>query len=541
MGAFGGVDLIEAPWAIAIQLAATALLAVVGATGLLTAGRSKTVSGLLLGSAFTCLLAIPRPDTIESDLWFTLVLLTNGATGPLIVSAVLLWPPPAQPRGARMAWAAAIPVLLSGPLPAVVNQPSSTGCNNCARNVSAIVSAPDLWLLLAKLGLVSTVLWCLAAAVVLIVRLGDLPRMSRPAVGPALVAGLGISVLTVVAAVRAILAPGAQRDPGGQGGWLATCSLAVILALGIALSSLLRRLAVQRLTRRILTASPDAQTLRDSFAHLVGDPQLTFVLNPAEIRSGPGSLVVRRHGTAIAEIRFRPRFIEAADRLSDAVRSSILAIEYAAAMDALATEETALLESRQRIVRTGDETRRTVERNLHDGAQQRLVALSLQALAVERRPTTTDEVARKFHDAQRELAVGLDELRAIARGLFPAGLDVEGLVAALVEFRDHSPAPLTITVDGDPSRRPIEPLMAVFRLVVDTVTEAARPTAEVQLSLRCLPDRFEVRLNSLGSTEAAVSSATRHAADRFQALAGEVHIIAVGGDVVVEGWVPCGS
>jgi signal transduction histidine kinase len=450
----------------------------------------------------------------------------------------LLWPAPARPLAARVALLAAVPVLLSGLLPTLVYRPTAAGCNACARNVIAIASAPGLREFLLAAGLVANAVWCVPAATILLLRLIRLPRTARPAVGPVLVAGLGISMTTALVDTHVLTLPTVQTDRVVQLAWLTMCGLAAVMATGIAASSIVYRRAAQLLTRRVLTASPDAQTLRGSFADLVGDPDLQLVLNPVEPTGSGGSVAVVRRGATLAEIRFDPRFADAAPRLSDAVRSAALAVEYAAAQDALAREELVLLESRQRVVRTGDETRYAIERNLHDGAQQRLVALSLQALAVQRLATITTEVAALEH-ARQELAVALDELRSIAHGLFPTALHDDGLAAALLDFRNRSPVPLTVDISDLPELS-MDAAMAIYRLVVDTVAGVAGVATTVQASLIWSDNRLEVRLSS-GATQDDAFAATRHAADRLQALGGDVSLLLVEDGCDVQGWLPCGS
>jgi signal transduction histidine kinase len=95
-------------------------------------------------------------------------------------------------------------------------------------------------------------------------------------------------------------------------------------------------------------------------------------------------------------------------------------------------QEEELRASRQRIVAAGDEARRRLERNLHDGAQQRLVALSVSLRLAESRLATDPEAARPILTSARdELAHALEELRELARGIHPAVLTDRGLGPAL--------------------------------------------------------------------------------------------------------------
>ena len=105
--------------------------------------------------------------------------------------------------------------------------------------------------------------------------------------------------------------------------------------------------------------------------------------------------------------------------------------------------EEELRASRARIVEAGDEARRQLERNLHDGAQQRLVALSLSLRLAQSKLTTDPAAANAVLDSAREeLAAALDELRELARGIHPAVLTDRGLAAAVEALATRSPVPV---------------------------------------------------------------------------------------------------
>ena len=108
-------------------------------------------------------------------------------------------------------------------------------------------------------------------------------------------------------------------------------------------------------------------------------------------------------------------------------------------------QEEELRASRARIVKAGDEARRRLERNLHDGAQQRLVALSLSLrLAQTKVGTDPDAADAVLESAREELAAALDELRELARGIHPAVLTDRGLAAALEALASRLPIPVEI-------------------------------------------------------------------------------------------------
>ena len=141
--------------------------------------------------------------------------------------------------------------------------------------------------------------------------------------------------------------------------------------------------------------------------------------------------------------------------------------------NAQAREE--LTASRARIVQAGDAARRRLERNLHDGAQQRLVALALDAPngAGEARTSDPGAANELLDSASEELARALEELRELARGIHPAILTDRGLGAALEALAARATVP--VEVNGLPTERLPEPIeAAAFYVVAESLTNVAK-------------------------------------------------------------------
>ena len=132
-----------------------------------------------------------------------------------------------------------------------------------------------------------------------------------------------------------------------------------------------------------------------------------------------------------------------------------------------------LAASRTRIVEAGDAARRRLERDLHDGAQQRLVAVSLQMrlarARVDNDPTAAAEI---LDEAGEQLAQGLEQLRELARGIHPALLTDRGLKAALAALSSRAPFPVGLDVVDERFAQPVE--VAVYYLVSEALTNAAK-------------------------------------------------------------------
>jgi signal transduction histidine kinase len=521
-------------FAAAVQVVAVTLLAAVGVASLF--GRAgRTTSLLLVACAAVACLAVPAPEYLTNSLWFTTALATAGALAPILVCVTLLWPAPARTSARWLASLALIPTLLTGLIPTLLFEPRSAGCADCAENRLVIASVPGARDAVRSAGEIAVMIWCAAAIVLLLARLVRLPRTARFIVAPVLGAGLGIAAVTAGAAWHQWSLPTEETDRFAQLSWLALCTLAALLALGIAGNSLAYRLAASRLARHVLDANQTAGTLQKSYAELIGDPDLELVLNPADHAPPLGALRVVRDNTSLAEIRYGPRFADAAPRLREAVNATALAIEYAAAQDLLAHDQAVLVESRRRVVSTGDDTRYRIERNLHDGGQQRLVALALQLVALERRCDSAVDAARFAH-ARAELSAALDELRAIAHGLFPRALRDDGLQAALLEFRDRSPIALTVQIRPPPPALSADVSMAAYRLVTDLAYGVMESADGMHVDIDCGDGHLRLDIEAAGAGHDTLRAATRHAADRFAVLAGDVSISA---HDVVRGVIPC--
>jgi signal transduction histidine kinase len=203
-----------------------------------------------------------------------------------------------------------------------------------------------------------------------------------------------------------------------------------------------------------------------------------------------------------------------------------------------------LAASRARIVGAGDAERRRLERNLHDGAQQRLVSLALQLRltqsALERRP---DAVTGLLEEAQAELARALDELRELARGIPPAILTDRGLGPALEAILARAPLPVELS-DLPGERLPERVEAAVYYVVAETVTNIAKhaqaESATVSVTLAGTTARVVITDNGIGGADPAGGSGLRGLADRIEALDGGLRIqSAAGSGTRIEAQIPC--
>jgi PAS domain S-box-containing protein len=196
------------------------------------------------------------------------------------------------------------------------------------------------------------------------------------------------------------------------------------------------------------------------------------------------------------------------------------------------TERTAyedeLRRSRARIVEAGDAERRRLERNLHDGAQQRLVSLSLSLRLAQARLTSDPAAAGELlTGAGVELAHALEELRELARGIHPAVLTDRGLGPALASLADR--APLPVELDQVPSERlPPRVEAAAFYVVAEALTNVAKyaDATSVRVSVARLDGHavVEVADDGRGGADPAQGTGLRGLVDRVEALNGRLHV-----------------
>ena len=187
-----------------------------------------------------------------------------------------------------------------------------------------------------------------------------------------------------------------------------------------------------------------------------------------------------------------------------------------------------LAASRARIVTAGDVERRRLERNLHDGAQQRLVALSLSLrLALARLESDPAAARTILAGAGDELALALGELRELARGLHPAVLSDRGLRPAVEMLAGRAPVPVEI---GEiPEERLPEPVeAAAYYLIAEALTNVAKyaRASAVRVRVTATGERVvvEVTDDGVGGADAAAGSGIRGLADRVEALGGTLEV-----------------
>ncbi|MCU1616617.1 MAG: histidine kinase, partial [Frankiales bacterium] len=199
--------------------------------------------------------------------------------------------------------------------------------------------------------------------------------------------------------------------------------------------------------------------------------------------------------------------------------------ELVATAIANAEAQAALTASRARIVAAADTTRRRIERDLHDGAQQRLVSLGLQVRAMQASPPEAGKLTTDLDGVVNGLNGVLDELREIARGLHPATLAEGGLPPALKALARRSAIPVRLEIGID--RRLPEPIeLAAYYVVAEAITNAAKHSSATVVDVH-VPDgggALHVRVQDDGRGGADLTRGTGLVGltDRVEALGGRL-------------------
>jgi signal transduction histidine kinase len=187
-----------------------------------------------------------------------------------------------------------------------------------------------------------------------------------------------------------------------------------------------------------------------------------------------------------------------------------------------------LIASRARLVTSADATRRRIERDLHDGAQQHLISLALRLREAEESvPPGNDELRRRLSEAVQDLTGTIDELREVSVGLRPPTLAARGLDAALTQLVARSPVPVELHIDAD--RRLDEEIeVSLYYVVSEALTNVLKhanaSTVRVDLAEQDSQVRLTVRDDGVGGADPTRGSGLTGLRDRVEALGGTMQI-----------------
>jgi signal transduction histidine kinase len=540
----GGVAELAAGWSL------------VGAGLLFWSRHPKNRFGPLLAVAgFAWFLPEWSNPGVGTALGFTLGLVGLVACTPLVAHAALAYPTGRLRSGLDVAVVAssyAGALILLGLLPTTVfdPKPKAAGCFQCPQNLALTRGNLELFEAFNRYGLWIGIGWLLALCVLLAWRL---VRAAQAAVVVAVALAPAIVYIALVtwefqrSLARGILG----NDSFDQGVWRLEALALGAFALAVAGGLVRDRQARASVARLVveLGEMPRPGAVRDALALTLGDPRLELAYRRPDTGryvDGLGRLVDLRpdRGQAVTPLLRGDMPVAALvhdAHLSDEpglLQEVLAAARIAVENEQLQAEVRAQLEdlraSRARIVETGDAERRRLERDLHDGAQQLLVALSYDLRVAQSRveADADSELTTLLLSAGEKAQTALGDLRELAHGIYPAILAEAGLAAALETLADEAPLPVELgNVTLERYSEPVE--AAAYRTVVEGTHDAAeREATFVSVDVGREEGRVIVTLRDDG---AARTSPLVHLADRIGALGGSLEV----GGTTLRAVVPC--
>lgn len=523
--------------------------------------RTRRSGAVFLLAAIAWFLGEWNNPTVDLSAVFTVGLLARGLVAPSIAHSLLSYPL-GRARSILEGTAVAIGYLAAfviGPVSALFFAPASHACPLCPTNLLLAADNRGLFDQLNDLGLWLLIGWAAAVIVLAVGRVIRSAPAARQLAGPVLLAGAAYLLLGLASATREA---GANFVPAAAVYWLSLgqAIAVVMIALGAAWSWVIRRRTRAQIADLVveLGRSPPRGGLQELLARTLRDPDLTvaYVVDGRDRPvSASGSVVdipegrvetpLLRDGKTVAILVHRPGLLDdsgVVDEIVTAARMGLDNERFGAQVRARIED---LRASRARIVATSDAERRRLERDLHDGAQQRLVELSL-AIGLSRVHASEDAGLRELIDeAQGRTRRAIDELRNVAHGVYPAVLSSDGLAAAIDALREHTPVPIVL---GELPKVRCSPAVesaayfVVFDLTGPFATLAGVTRAVVKAGHSQGVLALTVSLEGARTLEPELESRLLNLEDRIGALDGGMSVQRDHPDgLIVRAEVPCAS
>jgi signal transduction histidine kinase len=523
-------------------------------------GQTKGLALLAAGFAwFTSEWANPAS---APAIVFTLGLVFANAWPALLAHAVLDRGsrPAASPRARRLVVAVAYAANLGmlGILPTLAFDPVTSRCSLCPDNLLGLASNPGLIAGATRLGFVFQAAWVLGALALIawgLVHSSVTERRRTAAVAvPAAIALAAAGVEGVYSIQRGLL----SNDPTDLALWSVVALALVAVGAGEAAGWWRRRQTRQRIAHLALelAAAPAAGELAPALGRELGDSTLE-ILYPLDdgrlvdatgiARAAPDDATrittrVRRGGAPVAVLVHRADLASDAERIAGAVDAARLALENERLHAQSQARLLELRKSRTQIVSAADAERRRLERDLHDGSQQRLVAFAIDiAIARQRASGADDSNAVDDGDVvalEGEVRAALEDLRELAHGIIPRALADDGLGAALEELTERSAIPIDlVTLPNGRLDRAVE--AAAYIVVARATGDPAVRRASIDVSLTEGRLIVDLGLDLRGEIAAATIVELE---DRCGAVDGTMELSGLpDGRTRIRAEIPCGS
>ncbi len=421
-----------------------------------------------------------------------------------------------------------------------------------------VTSQPDLASAVEKVQLLTVSAICLVAIGLLLARKRQAGRPRRR-----MLALLIDSFVLGLLMIAALFVAGALEAPSDvftpiQRTTFAIVGLSPIVFLFGLLDARLARSAVGNLVLELQRDSSPSE-LQNAIARALRDPSLTLGYwvpeyesyvdldgQPVEVTAPHrATTLIDRDGAHVAALVHDPTLDDEPELLDAVGAVAGFALENARLHAELAARLEDVRGSRARVLEAGQEERKRLERDLHDGAQQRLVALALQLKLLEKQVAGDPRAKERLDMAQREVALSLEELRDLARGIHPAVLSAHGLTVALEQVATRTPVPVRLELDL-PDRLPEPVELAAYFVVCEALANVGKyaqaSTVRVVVARQDGSAVIEIADDGVGGADDAKGSGLRGLADRVEALGGRMEVVSpVGRGTVLTAELPCES
>jgi signal transduction histidine kinase len=436
------------------------------------------------------------------------------------------------------------------------------GPDNAPRNAWAVADDVQGAAILGKLAQLIGVLMIAWLAVQLLQKRRAASPPQRRAMAPVLWTGVLLMVALGVSTFGELVGDSYSVATGPTlVSLIAVAALPWAFVIGLVRTRYSRVGAVGDLVERLNAQGIEGESLRDALADALGDRSLTLAYwsrgseryvdahgQPVELPP-PDSRVravteIEREGLPVAAIVHDAVVLDEPGLVRAAGAAAALVLENERLEAELKARVAELHASRAKVIEAGMAERRALERNLHDGAQQRLVALSLQLGLARSKLRLEPEAAERILDGARvELASALEELRELARGIHPAILTDRGLHAALEALAGRAPVPVDIEV-LPVDRLPMSVEAVAYFVVAESLTNVAKYANAERASVRVLRENgyavIEIEDNGVGGATPEGGTGLRGLADRLAALDGRLEIDStLGIGTTVRARIPC--
>jgi len=431
-------------------------------------------------------------------------------------------------------------------------------CDRCSANLLEVVRNDALSTALVQFQRITGLAVIVVATGLLAMRLVRASRPQRHAVIPVLLAG--IAALTALAAsVAADAAGAAHRDVFGRvaGYTFAVVPIAILIAF---LQRQLARGAVAGLVVEL--GEPRAAVgLAEALSRALGDPSLSVgYWFPAEFRyvdadgkpielleptAGRMSTVIERGGQPVAVLIHDPALQDNAGLVDSVCAAAGLTLENERLQAELRARLTELQASRARLVEATEAERRRIERDLHDGTQQRLVSIAMSLGLLElKMPMDAAQARPIVREARESLTAALAELRELTHGIHPTILTERGLPTALEELCQRAALPAHLQLDLD-QRLPNRVESAAYFVVSEALTNAAKHSHASEARVKAARAGelliVEVADDGIGGASVGDGTGLRGLTDRVEALGGTLTVTSpLGRGTILHAELPCG-